>query len=186
MGSYAVANSNFKDIETGHFYITLKDITFEAKLSLEQILQIQPKLYAKSITFNYHESIYSNDETLKELKTGNTQVPKPYIYYYNYVNEVVKERLANEMTISFMPLIAKRLEQLLKPAILFPTNDMIVPNANAIISPGVRVSITDTYSTIVSGAFKYFPLLGNNVGIPLFCTKIFNLFTLYQLFSFIA
>lgn len=137
-----MANSNFKNMESGHFYITLKDIILEAKLSLEEILQIQPEIDAKSITFNYHESIYSNDEVLKGLKSGNADVPKPYAYYYNYLNKIIKDRLANEMVISFMPLIAKRLELLLKPATLFPTKDMIVPNANAIITPGVRVSIT--------------------------------------------
>lgn len=154
-GSYAVANSKFNERGSGHFYITLKDITFEAKLSLDNILKIQPEIDGQTITYNYHESIYSNDEVLKELQIGNADVPKPYAYYYNYLNKVIKDRLANEMAISFIPLISKRLEQLLRPTVLFPIKNMMVPNANAIITPGIRVSITDTCTNTVLKYVKF-------------------------------
>jgi len=52
---------------------------------------------------------------------------------------VIKGRLAEEMAVSFAPLIAMRLAQELKPTVLFPTKSMAVPKTNAYIAPGIQV-----------------------------------------------
>lgn len=83
--------------------------------------------------------MYTNEEVLKELTNENAQIQKPYAYYYKYLNEVIKKRLANEMIISFMPLIAKRFEQILSTAVLYPTIDLAVPNAYGNVAPGIQV-----------------------------------------------
>jgi len=77
-------------------------------------------------------------EVLNEL-SENTQFKKPYVYYYNYLNKVIKGRLAEEMAVSFTPLIAMRLAQELKSTVLFPTKSMAVPKTNAYIAPGIQV-----------------------------------------------
>lgn len=88
--------------------------------------------------FRRHESVYTNDDVLNELE-NQYDVPKPYAYYYNYLNEVIKNRLANEMAFSIKPLIAKRLEQLLNSAVLFQTNNLEVPKAIVNVAPGIQV-----------------------------------------------
>lgn len=142
-GDYVVPISN--KIETGQFYITLKNVEFNAKFQLDKYMEIQPKINADSITFSHHESMYTNEEVLKELNNENTEVPKPYAYYYKYLNNVIKAHLANEMAASFMPLIAKRLQQTLAEAILFPMNNIEVPKTNVNVIPGVQVSLDYTY-----------------------------------------
>jgi len=77
-------------------------------------------------------------EVLNEL-SENTQFKKPYVYYYNYLNKVIKGRLAEEMAVSFAPLIAMRLAQELKPTVLFPTKSVAVPKTKAYIAPGIQV-----------------------------------------------
>lgn len=117
----------------------MKNVEFKAQFLLDQFLEIRPEIDVDTITFNHHESLYTNEEVLKELTNENVEVQKPYAYYYKYLNEVIKQRLANEMTISFMPLIAKRFEQVLSTAVLYPTTDLVVPNAYGNIAPGIRV-----------------------------------------------
>lgn len=135
-GDYTAVKSKKK--ESGQFYITLKDVEFKTKLFLDQFLDVQPEIDAKLITFRRHESMYTNDDVLNELE-NQYDVPKPYAYYYNYLNEVIKHRIANEMAVNFKPLIAKRLEQLLNSAVLFQSNDLEVPKAIVNVAPGVQV-----------------------------------------------
>jgi len=77
-------------------------------------------------------------EVLNEL-SENSQFKKPHVYYHNYLNKIIKGRLAEEMAVSFAPLIAMRLAQELKPTVLFPTKSMAVPKTNTYIAPGIQV-----------------------------------------------
>lgn len=107
---------------------------------MDGILEIHPEIDVnEAITFSQHESMYTNGEVLKELENDNTDVLKPYVYYYNYLNGVIKSRIAKELTIIFKPLIAKRLEQTLNAAVLFTKKDIQIPKAYANIVPGIQV-----------------------------------------------
>ncbi|XP_025422182.1 uncharacterized protein LOC112691934 [Sipha flava] len=142
-GDYSAANLNKK--ESGQFYITLKNIEFKTKLILDEFMEILPEIDVnETITVGQHESMYTDGEVLKELKNDNTDVLKPYIYYYNYLNSVLKSRIAKELTVIFRPLIAKRLEQKLNAAIMFPNKDLQIPKAYANIVPGIQVQIYNT------------------------------------------
>lgn len=137
-GDFVVANSDQR--QYGHFYIMLKNVNFNAQFQLDKFLEIQPEINATTITFSDHEAVYSNEDILNELTDQNTGVQKPYSYYFSYVNDVIKDRLAKEMTIKFKPLIARRFEQILTQAILFPTKEMQMPNSNVNVDPEIQVS----------------------------------------------
>lgn len=138
-GDYFVANSN--ESETGQFYITLRDVEFKAKFFMDKFMEFQPQIDRESITFGNHESVYTNEEVMKQLNFNDNaaEVSKPYIFYYNYLNQIIKARLANEMAVSFAPLIAKRFEQTISKFVLFPTENVKVPKANTNIAPGIQV-----------------------------------------------
>lgn len=137
-GDYFVANINKK--ESGQFFFTLKNIGFNAMLALDEFMETRFEIDANNaITFGQYESMYTNEEVLKELESDNTDILKPHTYYYNYLHGVIKSRIAKELTVIFRPLIAKRLEQTLNAAVMFPTTDIQIPKAHANIAPGVQV-----------------------------------------------
>jgi len=103
-------------------------------------MQIQPKVDVESITVGSHESSYTSGEVLKGMDTTNAKHPTPYAFYYRYLNQVIKNRLANEMTIGLTPLIAKRLQQTFRKTVLFPENVMAVPKSVVTVTPGIQVS----------------------------------------------
>jgi len=124
---------------------------------LNEFMETRPEIDSKSLKFGHHESTFTNMEVLNEL-SENTKFEKPYVYYFNYLNKVVKGRLAEEMAVSFAPLIAMRLAQELKPTVLFPTKSMAVPKAHAYIAPGVQVRkhlyILYYFYTLISLIYK--------------------------------
>ncbi|KAF0772815.1 Uncharacterized protein FWK35_00003629, partial [Aphis craccivora] len=142
-----------KKIESGQFYITLKDVEFKAKFLLNEFMETRPEIDSKWLTFGYQESAFSNMEVLNEL-SGNDQFKKPYIYYHNYLNKVIKNRLAEEMAVSFAPLVAMRLAQELKPTVLFPTKSMVIPKTNTYIASGILAKIYNTTFNDLSGTNK--------------------------------
>ncbi|CAI6360836.1 unnamed protein product [Macrosiphum euphorbiae] len=151
VGDYNAASS--KKTESGQFNIILKDIIFKIKFPLNEFMENRPQIDSKSLMFGHHESTFTNMEVLNEL-SGNTQFQKPYVYYYNYLNKVIKGRLAEEMAVSFAPLIAMRLAQELKSTVLFPTKSMAVPKTNAFIAPGIQAKIYNTMFNDLSGSNK--------------------------------
>lgn len=137
-GDYFAANINKK--ESGQFSITLKNIELKTKVILGEFMEIYPEIDGnEAITFSQHESMYTNEEVLKNLQRDQYDVLKPYAYYYNYLNGVIKNRIAKALTVSFRPLIAKRLVQKLNAAVMFPTKDTQIPKSHANIAPGIQV-----------------------------------------------
>lgn len=138
-GDYAVANSN--ESEIGQFYITLRNVEFKAKFFMDKFMEFQPQIDGESITFGNHESVFTNEEVMKglDLNDNAAEVSKPYAFYYNYLNHVIKARLANEIAVSFTPLVAKHFEQIFNASVLFPEKDVKIPKANTNIVPGVQV-----------------------------------------------
>lgn len=137
VGDYAAASS--KNIESGQFYITLNDIEFNMNFRLNEFMETRPEFNEKSLTLSHHESTYTNTEVLNQLQRDQTQAQKSYNFYYNYLNKVIKIRLAEEMAVSFAPLVAKRLVQKLNATVLFPTKFVAVPKVYAYAAPGIQV-----------------------------------------------
>jgi len=77
-------------------------------------------------------------EVLNELK-DNAQSTTPFDFYYNYLNKVIKARVAEEIAVSFAPLIAMRIAQELRSTVLFPQKSMAVPKTKTYIAPGIQV-----------------------------------------------
>ncbi|XP_060854661.1 uncharacterized protein LOC132932353 [Rhopalosiphum padi] len=176
-GDYDVAN--FKKIESGQFYITLRKIEFKAKFLLNEFMETRPEIDSNSLTFGHHESAFTNMEVLNELKSRNDQFEKPYTYYYNYLNKIIKRRLTEEMAVSFAPLVAMRIAQELRSTVLFPTRTMVVPKNNAYIAPGIQAKIYNTMFNDLSGTNKIQKMVNYTVNDDqtemLFCFTSFDL-----------
>lgn len=137
-GDYSVATNARKG--NGQYEIKLTNAKFDAKFQLIGFMETQQEIGAAAITCDQLESMYTDEGlVLKELKNENGESLRARDYYSNYLNNVIKDRLAKELAVSFTPLIAKYLEQKLHSAVLLPTVVVQLPQFIETVAPGVQV-----------------------------------------------